>query len=103
MWARSAHNLPQSGGSKPEGIARGCEAPERAKRAEPEGLVTVMQYCPVQSEGFYVSPPPDLARILRAFVGVFWDARSLIASKLKAKALTLFLVIASLVGPSAPS
>ena len=39
MWARSAHNLPRSGGSKPEGLARGCEAPERAKRAEPEGLV----------------------------------------------------------------
>ena len=35
-----AHNLPRSGGSKPEGVARGCEAPERAKRAEPEGLVT---------------------------------------------------------------
>ena len=29
----------RSGGSKPEGLARGCEAPERAKRAEPEGLV----------------------------------------------------------------
>ena len=39
MWARSAHRPPRSGGSTPEGLARGCEAPERAKRAEPEGLV----------------------------------------------------------------